>query len=71
MIGDTPYGITSEDWDIAWTAKDLDIILKQIAAQNSAKTWAVFFWHTAYDTQKFMDALKGNNYTEAQQFVWH
>ena len=71
MIADTPYGITQEAWDTAWTAKDLDIILKQIAAQNSAKSWAVFFWHTAYDTQKFMDALKGNNYTEAQQFVWH
>ena len=71
MIGDTPYGITQEAWDTAWTAKDLDVILKQIAAQNSAKSWAVFFWHTAYDTQKFMDALKANNYTEAQQFVWH
>ena len=71
LISDTPYGVTDEVWDKVWTKADLLLILKQFVASNKAQEWAVFFWHTPYQTAMFLDVLSEMGYTEAQQLFWH
>ena len=71
IIGDTPYGITHEDWDKVWSKKDLSTILKQIAAQNTSTTFAIFFWHTPVQTQMFVETLTEEKYQDITHLYWH
>ncbi len=40
VISDSPYEVTDENWDKAWSQNDLNVILKQVAAQNAEQSWA-------------------------------
>jgi hypothetical protein len=71
LISDTPYGVTDEEWDKAWTRADLLLILKQFVASNKAQEWAVFFWHTPQQTAMFLEVLTEMGYTEATHLCWH
>ena len=71
LISDTPYGVTDEDWDKAWTKQDLLVILKQFVASNKAQAWAVCFWHTPQQSAMFLEALTEMGYTEATHLCWH
>lgn len=70
-MADTPYGITGEPWDIAWEEDDLNQILKQIAASNSAKNWSIGLWHTPKQTAMFLEVLEANGYKEPTHCYWH
>ena len=73
MIADTPYAITLEGWDIAWTKEGLALILKQYAAQNAAAAWGLFMtlWHTPKQTAMFVEVLEAHGYKECTQIYWH
>ena len=71
VIGDSPYGVTDENWDKAWTKSDLTLILKQVAAQNAAQEWAACFFHEPRQTEMFLDVLDDNRYKEPVHLYWH
>lgn len=71
VIGDSPYEVTDENWDKAWSKADFGLILKQVAAQNSAQEWAACFFHTPKQTEMFMDVMEDNRYKEPVHLYWH
>lgn len=71
VIGDSPYGVTDEVWDIDWKKNELEVILKQVAAQNSAESWATCFFHTPRQMEMFLQCLEKTQYQEPIHLYWH
>lgn len=71
VLFDTPYGFTTEDWDVPLTAPDLDRICKQIGAAQQMEYYPFFLFHNPVHTHIVKFVLEQNGFIDVQHFYWH
>ena len=71
LYSDAPYGLTGAEWDVVWSGKKLDKILKQFGATQLSERCVACIWVNPMNIAEYTEVLKNNEYIEANGFYWH